>query len=168
VTIEQTGCLYLPRVVGVRVGQTLQVRNNDPLLHNVHGLSATDNGFNLSQPKAGMVAPFQLKNEEVMLRLKCDVHSWMTAYVGVVTNPHFAVTNAAGVFELADVPAGTYTIQTWHERYGPLTQKVTVKGGATTRVDFSYTGTEKPPANAGVQDLTVSGVLTARLIAPGQ
>src|SRR3981081_2754428 len=69
VTIDQHGCIYGPRVVGARVGQMLQVRNNDPLLHNVHGMSAKDNGFNISEPKAGMVQQFRLKDEEIMLRL---------------------------------------------------------------------------------------------------
>ena len=144
VTIDQGGCVYRPRVIGVRVGQTLQVKNSDDLLHNVHGLTAKNNGFNVSEPKAGMVQQFKMKDEEVMLRVKCDVHSWMTSFVGVVTNPYFSVSNQAGTFEIANVPPGTYTIQAWHERYGPLTQPVRVKAGATTTVDFTYMGTEKP------------------------
>jgi plastocyanin len=146
VVIDQRGCIYRPRVVGARVGQTLQVKNSDELLHNVHSLSAKSNTFNISEPKAGMVQQFTLKDEEVMLRIKCDVHSWMTTYVGIVTNPYFAVTNEGGTFEIPGVPAGSYTIQTWHERYGPLTQMVRVRAGAATTVDFTYTGNEKPPA----------------------
>jgi plastocyanin len=146
VVIDQRGCIYHPRVLGARVGQTLQVRNSDELLHNVHSLTAKSNAFNISEPKAGMVQQFTMKDEEVMLRIKCDVHSWMTTYIGVVTNPYFAVSNTAGAFEIANVPAGSYTIQTWHERYGPLTQTVRVRAGAATTVDFTYTGTEKPPA----------------------
>ena len=145
VTIDQRGCVYGPRVVGVRVGQTLQVRNDDELIHNVHGLSGKNNGFNVSEPKAGMVQQFKMKDEE-MLRLKCDIHSWMTAYIGIASHPYFAVTGEAGTFEIKNVPVGVYTIQAWHERYGPLTQPVRVKAGGTTTVDFMYTGTEKPPA----------------------
>jgi plastocyanin len=145
VVIDQRACVYRPRVVGARVGQTLQVRNDDDLLHNVHSLSARGNSFNISEPKAGMVQEFKLKDEEVMLRIKCDVHSWMTSYVGIVTNPYFAVSNEGGTFEIANVPAGSYTILTWHERFGPLMQTVRVRAGATTTVDFTYTGTEKPP-----------------------
>jgi len=144
VVIDQSGCIYHPRVVGARVGQTLQVKNSDDLMHNVHSLSVKSNTFNISEPKAGMVQQFTLKDEELMLRVKCDIHSWMTSYVGVVSNPYFAVSNEAGTFEIANVPAGTYTIQTWHERYGPLTQMVRVRAGAATTVDFTYTGTEKP------------------------
>jgi plastocyanin len=144
VKLDQQGCVYLPRVVGSRVGQTLQVHNSDELMHNVHSLSAKSNSFNVSEPKAGMMQQFKMKDEE-MLQIKCDVHSWMTAYVGIVSHPYFAVSNTAGTFEIANVPAGTHKIQAWHERYGPVTQTVQVKAGATTTVDFMYSGTEEPP-----------------------
>jgi hypothetical protein len=155
VTIDQRACFYLPRVVGTQVGQTLQVRNSDPMLHNVHSLSDGSNGFNVGQPVAGMVYTFQLKQEEVMLRLKCDVHRWMTAYIGVVSHPYFAVSGTGGTFEIANVPAGTYTIQTWHERFGSLTRPVRVTAGATAVVDVPYTGEEKPPPTAEVRELIV-------------
>jgi plastocyanin len=144
VKLDQQGCVYLPRVVGARVGQTLQVHNSDELMHNVHSLSAKTNTFNVSEPKAGMMQQFKMKDEE-MLHIKCDVHSWMTAYVGVVSHPYFAVSNTAGTFEIGNVPAGTHKIQAWHERYGPVTQTVQVKAGATATVDFMYSGTEPPP-----------------------
>ena len=146
VTIDQRSCVYVPRVIGVRVGQTLQVRNDDEILHNVHSLSVKSNTFNVSEPKAGMVQQFKMKDEEVMLRIKCDIHSWMTTYVGVVPNPYFAVSTKGGTFEIANVPPGTYTIIAWHERYGPVTKMVTVRAGAVAAVDFTYTGKEKPPA----------------------
>jgi plastocyanin len=166
-TIDQRGCVFRPRVVGARVGQTLQIRNSDAWLHNVHSLSSLRNVFNVGQPKDGTVYPFPLKDVEVMLRLKCDVHSWMTAYVGVVNHPYFAVSGNTGTFEIANVPPGTYTVQAWQERYGRLTQTVRVAAGAVANVDFTYTGNEKPPT-AGVEDLTLpAGVLTVQLIAPG-
>jgi plastocyanin len=145
VTIDQRGCVYVPRVVGARVGQMLQLRNSDELLHNVHAFSAGSNGFNVGQPKAGVVQQIRLKEEEVMLRVKCDVHSWMTSYVGVVGHPYFATTGEAGTYAIDNVPAGTYTIQTWHERYGVLTQSVRVTDGSATTIDFAYTGLEKAP-----------------------
>ena len=139
VVIDQRGCVYRPRVLGARAGQTLQVKNSDDLLHNVHSLTEKTNAFNISEPKAGMVQSFKLKDEE-MLRIKCDVHRWMTTYVGIVSNPYFAVTADAGNFEIANVPPGSYTIRAWHERYGPVTRKVTVRAGATATINFSYTG----------------------------
>jgi hypothetical protein len=160
VTIDQQGCIYRPRVVGVRVGQPLQIRNSDDLLHNLHALSARGNSFNISEPKAGMVQQFRLKDEEVMLRIKCDVHSWMTAYVGVVAHPYFSVSGTDGSFEIANVPPGTYTIRAWHERYGPLTQSVRVQPGGTATVNFAYTGSEKPPA-VGFVDAPLSQILRA-------
>jgi plastocyanin len=146
VMIDQKGCVFLPRVVGVRVGQTLQIKNSDSFLHNAHGLSGKDNSFNVGQPTAGNVFNFKPKAEEVMLHLKCDIHNWMNAYVGIVTNPYFAVSDTMGAFEIDKVPAGTYMLQAWHERYGPVTRSVTVKAGAATTVDFAYTGNEKPAA----------------------
>jgi len=145
VTIDQRSCVYSPRVVGVRVGQALEIRNDDNLLHNVHSVTNHDNQFNFGQAKAGVVDSFKMKNEEVMMRLGCDVHSWMTAYVGVVTNPYFAVSDAAGSFEIRNVPPGTYTIDAWHERFGPIKKSVKVTAGATATVEFSYTGTEGKP-----------------------
>ena len=149
VTIDQRGCVYLPRVVGVQVGQTFQVRNSDGLLHNVHSSSVVkENTFNIAQPLAGMVNQFRLKEEPGMLRLGCDVHSWMTAYVAVVSHPYFAVSDRAGVFQIADVPPGKYTIQAWHERFGMVKQTVQVRAGAVASVDFAYTGQEPAPPEA--------------------
>jgi plastocyanin len=139
VVIDQRACFYRPRVVGMRVGQTLQIRNDDNLLHNVHSSSAAGNSFNVGQPAAGIVFSFTPRSEEVMLPLGCDVHRWMTAYVGIVSHPYFAVSGADGMFTIAKAPAGTYTIKAWHERFGELTTKVTVKPGTATVVDFLYT-----------------------------
>jgi hypothetical protein len=160
VIINQQGCIYRPHVMGARVGQTLQIQNSDPTLHNLHSLSGRGNAFNVSQPSTGMVFKYALKNEEVMLHIKCDVHSWMHTYVGIVKSPYFAVSGETGTFRIANVPAGKYPLQTWHERYGPMMQSVDVRAGATATVDFTYTGTEKPRPTAGlrVQELIVSGL----------
>jgi len=146
VTIDQRGCVYAPRVVGLRVGQTLQVRNSDDLLHNVHGVSARSNNFNVAQPMVGMVNQFRPKDEEVMLRLSCDIHSWMTSYIGVVNHPYFDVTGKSGTFEIRNVPPGRQTILAWHEVYGELKKSVVVTAGATATVDFDIPAREQPPA----------------------
>lgn len=138
VVIDQRACVYGPRVVGLRVGQRLQIRNDDPLLHNVHSSSAGNNGFNVGQPKAGMVFEFVPATPEVMVRLGCDVHRWMTAFIGVVAHPYFAVSDVAGHFAIAGVPAGTYTLRTWHEQFGERESRVTVRAGATSAVDLIY------------------------------
>ena len=138
VAIDQRACMYVPRVIGARVGQTLQVRNSDELLHNVHSESTHGNDFNLSQPTAGMGHRLSLRNAEKMLRITCDVHRWMTAFVGVVDHPYFATSGAGGSFIIANVPAGTHTIQAWHEHYGVVTETVRVTEGATSTVQFTY------------------------------
>ena len=139
VVIDQRGCLYTPRVIGARVGQILQVRNDDELLHNVHSSSARGNSFNFSEPKAGIVQQFKLKDEEIMLRIGCDIHKWMTAYVGVVNHSYFAVTNTAGTYAIDNVPAGTYSLQAWHEQYGTKSQTIRIAPGSTSAaVDITY------------------------------
>jgi plastocyanin len=143
VTIDQRGCIYGPRVAGARVGQVLRIRNDDSLLHNVHSISTATNGFNVSQPMAGTPYDFRLKDEEI-LKLKCDVHRWMAAYVGVVSHPYFAVSSSDGSFTISGVPAGRHTISAWHERFGTLKQTADVKPGATTTITFAYAGGEKP------------------------
>ena len=138
VEIDQKACLYVPRVVGARVGQTLLVKNSDNWLHNVHTDSAKRNAINQSTPQAGMSVKLVLKDEE-MLRVGCDVHRWMTAWVGIVSHPYFAVSeDKGGTFTIANVPAGHRTVTAWHEAFGTLTKAVDVKDGQTVTVDFVY------------------------------
>jgi hypothetical protein len=137
VLLDQRACIYTPRVVGMQLGQVLRVRNSDPGLHNVHGLSTTIDEFNISQPTANLVNEIRPRQEGI-LKLQCDVHAWMVAFVGVVSHPYFAVTNTNGAFEIDDVPAGTHTIEVWHERYGTLTSSVTVDVNGVADVDFAY------------------------------
>jgi hypothetical protein len=138
VVIDQRGCIFTPRVVGIRTGQPLEIRNSDRTSHNAHGITNQGNTFNVSQPYAGITSTVALKNEETMLRVRCDIHSWMTAYVGVVTHPYFAVSDGTGTFRIAGVPPGRHTLRTWHERYGVQTRTVDVKAGQTTKVEITY------------------------------
>jgi plastocyanin len=140
VSIDQNGCIYAPRVVGVRAGQRLEVHNSDDGLHNVHGLSRDRDAFNVSQPMKGMVNVFTPK-EPGILQLKCDVHTWMVAFVGVVNHPFFAVTSKDGAFALQDVPEGTYDVRAWHERLGSVTSKVRVDSTQVADVEMVYKST---------------------------
>lgn len=142
VVLNQQSCMYSPRVLGMRVGQTLQIHNEDPLSHNVHLVSQGANGYSVTMTTKGAVSTFKPKAEEVMLRVVCDFHRWMTAFIGVVNNPYFAVTGERGTFEIPNVPPGTYTVQAWQEAYGPVTKKVTVTAGGVTNLDFTYSGKE--------------------------
>jgi plastocyanin len=143
VSIDQRGCVYRPRVIGVRAGQALQIRNSDDGLHNihgvhgVHGVSNDRDDFNVSQPMSGMVNTFH-PHDPGILRLKCDVHTWMVAFVGVVNHPFFTVTGADGAFALHDVPEGNYTVRTWHETFGEITTPVRIEGGHDAGVDIVF------------------------------
>jgi plastocyanin len=152
-TLTQKNCVYTPRVVGARAGGTLRISSDDQLLHNVHSVS-TLNPFNFSEGKSGASRDITVKGPDVMMRIVCDIHSWMMAYVGVETHPYYAVTGADGTFKIANVPAGKRTVRVWHERYGQLTQTVNVAAGGSANADFSYTGKEKP-SKARVQDVAI-------------
>ena len=138
VVIDQTDCVFVPRVVGARAGQLVQITNSDPLLHNLNTQTSTSNRFNVGQPMQGMVYEVRLEEEESMLRIRCDLHRWMTEYIGVVPHPYFDVTDLTGTFVVENVPVGTHTIQAWHEGYGVLTQTVTVEAGGVADAAFAY------------------------------
>ena len=139
VVIDQEGCLYKPRVVGVMAGQNIDIKNSDPVLHNIKAVPKVNRGFNISQPTAGMVSKRKFDRPEQMVPLQCNVHSWMHASVGVMNHPYFATTSEDGKFEIKGLPPGTYEIEAWHEKLGPKTMTVTVGDGETKTADFSYT-----------------------------
>src|SRR5918992_2469970 len=124
--IDQDGCLYKPRVIGVMAGQNIDIKNSDQVLHNIKAVPKVNRGFNISQPTAGMVSKRKFDRPEQMVPLQCNVHSWMHASVGVMSHPYFATTSEDGKFEIKGLPAGTYVIEAWHEKLGPKTMTVTV------------------------------------------
>jgi len=136
--LDQTGCLYAPHVMGAQMGQSLEILNSDPTLHNVHAVPVTNQEFNTGQPLPGMKHTHQFTTSEVMVPFKCDVHPWMFAWVGVVDHPFFAVTGADGSFALEGLPPGTYTIEAWHESLGAQTQTVTIGEQETGDITFSF------------------------------
>ncbi len=138
-TLDQKGCRYSPHVFGIRAGQTLEILNSDPTLHNIHALPTNNAEFNTGQPIQGMKTNQTFENVEVMVPFKCDVHGWMNAYAGVLDHPYFAVTGADGAFEMSNVPPGTYTVEAWHEQLGTQTQSVTVDASGTVEVSFTFT-----------------------------
>ena len=138
VTLDQSGCMYKPHVFGVRAGQNIEFVNNDPTGHNVHALPNANQEFNFSQPIQRQKDSRFFSAPEVMVRFKCDLHGWMAAYAGVLDHPYFAVTSPGGQFELKDVPAGTYTIEAWHEKLGTQTQSVTVGENDSKNILFTF------------------------------
>jgi plastocyanin len=141
VTLDQKGCNYSPHVLGVRTGQPLSIVNSDATLHNVNAVAKVNQGFNMGQAIQGMKNAKVFTAPEVMVRIKCDVHSWMTAYVGVLSHPYFAVTAGGGAFELKNLPAGTYIIEAWHEKLGTETQSVTLGEKETKTIGFTFKAT---------------------------
>jgi hypothetical protein len=138
VKLSQQGCRYRPHVLGARVGQPIEISNSDETMHNVHALPNSNREFNFGQVKQGQTDIRTFTTPEVMVPFKCDVHGWMSAYVGVVEHPYFAVTSDGGRFELKGLPAGTYTIEAWHEKAGTQTQQVTVGEKESKEIGFSF------------------------------
>jgi plastocyanin len=140
VIIDQVACVYIPRVVGVQVGQNITFRNSDGLLHNIRATPSVNRGFNISQP-TNMDTQRSFSSREVMVPIECNVHGWMDAFIGVVDHPYFAVSGEDGSFRIENLPPGTYTIETWHERYGTQTQQVTLAANETKDIGFAYDAT---------------------------
>ncbi|HEY7700088.1 MAG TPA: carboxypeptidase regulatory-like domain-containing protein, partial [Vicinamibacteria bacterium] len=138
VTIEQQGCLYHPHVIGLRAGQTLRIVNGDETLHNIHAFAKQNKEFNIGQPVKGLVTERVFDVPEVMIPVRCDVHKWMNAYLGVVDHPFFAVTAPDGRFELAGLPAGSYVVEAWHEQYGLRQTSLTLGDDETRSIAFSF------------------------------
>jgi plastocyanin len=138
VELDQKGCRYTPHVLGLQVGQALNVVNSDDTMHNVHALPMANREFNQGLNAAGQKMTRTFTTPEVMVKFKCDVHGWMTAWVGVLPHPYFAVTGADGSFELKGLPPGTYTIEAWHEQFGTRTATVTIAGKDDQKADFTF------------------------------
>jgi len=145
--LDNKGCMYVPRIQAVPQGATLEVVNSDPLLHNVHGFTGSDTLFNS--------ALWKDKHSEKVLespgfvRMDCDVHGWMRAWVYVAENPYYTMTAKDGSFKITDVPPGTYTLVTWQEYTGPVETSVTVKAKDTATVTAELKKQEAAPVGVG-------------------
>jgi plastocyanin len=130
VPLDQKACVFTPRVVIVPAGGTVDFLNSDRLLHNIHGTGKLNAAFNRTQPK-GRTIPITFAKPEIV-RIACDLHGWMRAWVVVADHPFYAVTGTGGEFSLNNVPAGTYTLSIWQETLGTTTKEVTVRDGDAT------------------------------------
>lgn len=135
--LDQLGCRYTPHVFGVRTGQKVSIRNSDALLHNVRAIARANKPVNYGQPAGSPPRIKVFDKAEMEVRLKCDVHPWMTAFAFVMDHPFFAVTDQNGQFTIANLPSGNYTLGLWHEAYGEQEMSVSVKGGESTEVTFA-------------------------------
>lgn len=136
--LDQEGCVYVPHVLGVMAGQKLQIKNSDDVTHNIHAFAEVNESFNFSQAKKGAVDEKSFGRSELPVKIKCDIHGWMSARVFVVWHPFFAVTGDDGTFSLGKLPPGKYVLEAWHEDLGSQTMEVEVADGKTATVDFKY------------------------------
>lgn len=156
VVLDQNGCHYVPHIIGMQPNQKLKVTNSDPTGHNIHALPNKSSGneeWNESQPSgAAPITDKTFKRSEILVPVKCNQHPWMKAYIGVVKHPFFAVSKEDGSFEIKGVPAGTYTVVAWHEKFGEKTATVKVDAKGTATSDFTF--------DAGASASIESGSLT--------
>ena len=139
VTLDQKECEYRPHVLAFPAGSTIEILNPDGILHNVHSYSKINSPFNQAQPKFKKTLQVKIDKPEA-IEVKCDVHGWMQGWLVATESPYVAVTDNSGAFKLTDVPAGSYTVEVWHEKLGKTSQKVTVKGKDEAKVNFEMAG----------------------------
>ena len=134
--LDQVGCVYAPRVVVVPVGGTVDFLNSDRLLHNLHSVSKDNAPFNRTQPRGRTVSMTFTKPE--IVRVDCDLHSWMRAWVVVAEHRFYAITGPDGEFALDGLPPGRYTLQIWQETLGTTMREVVVpdSGAASVAIEM--------------------------------
>jgi len=136
--IDQKGCLFVPHVLGVQVGQAVELTNSDPAFHTVHALATANEESNDPQAQGAPPLDKTFAKPEVMVPVRCDIHPWMSAWVGVVAHPFYAVSAEDGTFSIPNLPPGKYTLEAWHETLGIQTREVTVTPGRMVAVDFDF------------------------------
>ena len=143
VTIDQKGCWFIPRVMGIQAEQQFDVVNSDPVTHNIHPRPHLNREWNQSQDPGAPPLVRRFMAPEIMVRVKCNIHSWMHSWIGVVDNPYYAVTGGDGSFQLTNLPPGTYTIEAWQEDLGTQRQQVTVTPQSKSDIQFTFEGEAK-------------------------
>ena len=138
VVLDQNGCQYKPHVQGIMVGQTYRILNSDGVLHNIHSLPKINASFNKPMPPTLKEATTTFPKPEPVFQIKCDVHPWMTAYIGVYTHPFFTATGTDGKCTISGLDPGTYEITAWHEVLGTQTASVTVGATDTKSANFKF------------------------------
>jgi Carboxypeptidase regulatory-like domain len=124
----------VPHVVATTPGE-VEIKNSDDILHNIHTYSTANPSINKAQPKFKKVMTEKFEKPEI-IKLTCDVHSWMLGWIAIMPNPFFGVTDANGATKIDNVPPGKYTVEAWHETLGKQTKDVEVKAGQTVKVAF--------------------------------
>lgn len=138
VLFNQEKCLFRPHVLGIQVGQKLLIKNSDPTLHNVRSFSVLNRPFNVGQPAESEIREKVFKRPESALKVNCDVHKWMVAYIFVLDHPYFAVSDENGEFRISGLPPGKYTLAAWHEVYGEITTEIVITADGTSEISFNF------------------------------
>jgi plastocyanin len=138
VVLNQQGCMYDPHIIALMTGQTLEVKNSDQTTHNIHPMPKDNRDWNKSQAPGADPIDDSFARAELAIPVKCNVHPWMKSYIFVFKHPYYAVTTKDGKFELKNLPPGTYTIEAWQEKYGPVDQTVTIGAKESKPVNFTF------------------------------
>ena len=137
--LNNTGCRYLPRILAIQKGERLRVKNNDPKLHIPHSYHEDRTVFNLSLPFKGTAIDATSRIRQAgVLKVVCDTHAWMLAYIHVFDHPYFAVTDERGMFTISNLPAGNYVLKAWHEDAGVRSQEIVVPETGDVRTVFEF------------------------------
>jgi plastocyanin len=135
--MDQKGCLFLPHVLSVQADQVIEFRNSDPVSHNVRAVTRENRAFNISTSGKGRGVRRYFSRPEVV-RIRCDIHGWMGAFVAVEAHPFHAVTGGGGAFTLSGLPAGTYEVEAWHETLGAARRTVSLAEGQSQALQFVF------------------------------
>lgn len=138
VILDQKECRYEPRVVGIRVGQKLEIVNSDATFHNVRSVTKNNGDFNIAMPVKDQRITKVFDRPEIVVETKCSVHPWMSASIAVVEHPFFDVTNERGEYGIKNLPSGHYTLEAWHEVFGTLAKEIDVRSGESVSADFTF------------------------------
>ena len=138
VTLDKVGCVYEPRVLGIQAGATIRIVNSDDTIHTAQMEAANNQSFNIALPQSGMDIVRVLANPEIMIPVRCNVHPWTQAYIGVVPHAFFAVSGEDGNFVIDGVPAGAYVLEAWHELLGRQTLRVVVAEGEDSDLQITF------------------------------
>ena len=137
VVLDQIKCVYVPHVVAIETGQILRLKSSDNLMHNVHLKCQVNPDSNFGFPNPGQM-DMTLTSPEAPFPVKCDVHPWMGAWIGVFNHPWFAVTSDDGKFTIQHVPPGKYALAAWQEVLPQQEQQIVVNATGSTEADFQF------------------------------
>lgn len=140
VVIDQQGCWFKPRILGIQTNQILQVINSDPVTHNIHPMAQINREWNHSQGAGDPPLGRKFIKQEVMIPVKCNIHSWMRAYIGVLEHPYFAVSKTDGAFTIENLPPGNYTVAVWQEKLGTEERHVVVAPHSNAKMNIAFKG----------------------------